>query len=352
MYDTFMQGKDLYSEIASKAFNKLYEECLEHFPKGSYIKKIDDKWYYASAQDYDKIADGDNDIYADGKLRRSQAKGILLGVLYGRGEKSIAGQLKCTVEKAHEIKQSVFNGFPAIKKFEDDSLKMAHELGYVTTVCGRKRRLPDMRLDEYDFEWRNAPSQDDLLDFEMDYDVDLDVPDRLINKYLKKLSNCKWTEKSKIFKEAVEKDNIHIIDNSKRIADATRQVVNSRVQGSAADLTKLAMIELNNNQRLKELGFRLLIPVHDEVIAECPEENAEECSKLLAETMSKAAEKILEMPIKCDVEITKQWYGPAVIGDIRKKETNTARQFENELLGYSNNWVTNEAKERQQKKSN
>lgn len=69
------------------------------------------------------------------------------------------------------------------------------------------------------------------------------------------------------------------------------------------------MIELNNNEQLKQLGFRLLIPVHDEVIAECPEENVKECSKLLAETMSKAAEKILEMPIKCDVSLSKAWYG-------------------------------------------
>lgn len=72
------------------------------------------------------------------------------------------------------------------------------------------------------------------------------------------------------------------------------------------------MIELNNNEQLKQLGFRLLIPVHDEVIAECPEENVKECSKLLAETMSSAAEKILEMPIKCDVSITKEWYGEEI----------------------------------------
>lgn len=72
------------------------------------------------------------------------------------------------------------------------------------------------------------------------------------------------------------------------------------------------MIELSNNKRLQDLGFRLLIPVHDEVIAECPEENVKECSKLLAETMSHAAEEILEMPIKCDVSITKQWYGEEV----------------------------------------
>lgn len=74
-------------------------------------------------------------------------------------------------------------------------------------------------------------------------------------------------------------------------------------------MTKLAMIELYRNQRLKELGFRLLIPVHDEIIAECPKENAGECSRLLAEVMSKSAEEILEMPIKCDVSVTKEWYG-------------------------------------------
>ena len=209
------------------------------------------------------------------------------------------------------IKDSVFRGFPAIKQFERDSLSMGEELGYVTTVCGRKRRLPALQLDEYEFSWINGVSQeDDLLDF--DSDVDTEVPLRLEKKYLMKLRHCKFEEKQKIFAQARE-DGIKILDNGGIIAEAVRQTVNARIQGSAADLTKLAMIELNNNQELKKLGFKLLIPVHDEVIAECPEENVGECSKLLAETMSKAAEKILEMPIKCDVTITKEWYGDEFI---------------------------------------
>lgn len=69
------------------------------------------------------------------------------------------------------------------------------------------------------------------------------------------------------------------------------------------------MIELNNSKELKELGFRLLIPVHDEVIAECPETNLKEVRKLLATIMSHAAEEILQMPIKCDVDVTREWYG-------------------------------------------
>lgn len=230
-------------------------------------------------------------------------------VLYGRGEASIGEQLNCSTQKAKDIKASVFKGFPAIKKFEQDSLDMAYDLGYVTTVCGRKRRLPDLQLDEYEFKWKDGkPPQDDLLDFIEDEEVDTEISEETIKKYLRKLHKAWGSQKRAIFEEA-NAEGIWIIDNGAKIADATRQCVNSRIQGSAADLTKLAMIKLNNNQRLKDLGFRLLIPVHDEVIAECPVENVKECSKLLAETMSKAAESILEMPIKCDVEITKEWYG-------------------------------------------
>ena len=280
MYNTFMEGKDLYSEIASKSFNKTYDECREFNADGTTNKA--------------------------GKERRQQAKSILLGVLYGRGVPSIAEQLNCSVEKAQSIKDSVFRAFPAIKKFESDSLNMAYELGYVTTVCGRKRRLPELQLDEYEFRWDNKNVSTDLLDF--DSDEEEEIPERTIRKYLTQLHNCRFNEKKKVFERA-NKEGIWIVDNGAKIADATRQCVNARIQGSAADLTKLAMIDMHNNQRLKELGFRLLIQVHDEVIAECPEENMKECSELLADVMSKSAEKILEMPIKCDVDLMYKWYG-------------------------------------------
>ena len=308
MYDTFMEGKDLYSEIASKAFNLPYEECLEHFPKGSYIKQNGDKWYYATPDDYDKVADGANDTYADGKGRRSQAKSILLGVLYGRSTGSVAEQLHCTEEEAQAIKDSVFQGFPAIKKFEQDSLNMAADVGYVTTVCGRKRRLPALQLPDYEFRWKKGFSNpyDDPLDFDTIYDNS--VPDEICDRYWNRLQNARYKTRSKIFQDA-EAEGIDIISNTNIIKDTKRQCVNARIQGSAADLTKLAMIDLYSSERLRELGFKLLIPVHDEVIAECPEENAKECSTLLASIMSGAAEKILEMPIKCDVVVSKAWYG-------------------------------------------
>ena len=218
MYDAYMANKDLYSEIASKAFNKPYEACLEFYPDGS--------------------------TNESGKSLRSQAKRILLGTLYGRGVASIAEQLGTSKEKASAIRGSVFKAFPAIKKFENASIDMAYDLGYVTTITGRKRRLPDI--------FSGDPS---------------------------------------------------------KVARAERQCVNARIQGGAADISKKALIYLNQDKRLRELGFRVLIPIHDEFLCECPEKNKEECSKLLAELMSKASEDIIGIPMDCDVAIYKKWTG-------------------------------------------
>lgn len=283
MYDVFMAGKDLYSEIASKAFNKPYDECKEFRPDGTTNK--------------------------EGKERRSQAKSILLGVLYGRGIDSIAEQLKTTPNKARDIKESVFRGFPAIKKFESDSIRMAQEVGFVTTICGRKRRLPSMMLPDYEIVWKDgAPPDDDPLSFD-EVEVSTEVPEHIQRKWLARIKNAPFFKRRSVF-EAANAEGLYVIDNTKD--KDTTKVVNARIQGSAADLTKAAMISLHNNERLKELGFRMLIPVHDEIIAECPEENLKECAELLAQTMSDAAARILDMPINCDVACSYQWYGEEI----------------------------------------
>lgn len=285
LLDTFIAGKDLYSEIASVSFGYPYEQCKEFNPDGTTNK--------------------------EGKERRSQAKSILLGILYGRGIESIAEQLQCSREKAQEIKDKVFKGFPAIKDFEADSINMASDLGYVTTVCGRKRRLVDMQLPLYEFTYtdKKVSENADLLDFDTEETLSNDVPEYVRDKYIRQLSTAKYrSQKQNIIQNAL-KDGIKIKDNGGFIAEATRQCVNSRIQGSAADLTKLAMIKLNRNKQLKELGFRMLIPVHDEIIAECPKESIKECSNLFSQVMCQAAEEILGMPISCDVSITDCWYG-------------------------------------------
>jgi len=77
-------------------------------------------------------------------------------------------------------------------------------------------------------------------------------------------------------------------------------------------MTKKAMILVGNDKRLKELGFQILIPVHDELIAQCPIENAVECKKRFAQLMSDAAKDRLEVPISCDVACSYQWYGDEI----------------------------------------
>jgi DNA polymerase-1 len=77
-------------------------------------------------------------------------------------------------------------------------------------------------------------------------------------------------------------------------------------------MSKKAMILVGNDVRLKELGFKLLIPVHDELIAQCPIENVKECSERFAELMSIAAKDKLEVPISCDVSCSYQWYGDEI----------------------------------------
>ena len=284
LYNVRLNGGDLYSAVASACYKRKYEDCVEF------------------------NADGSKN--PEGKKYRNLAKPVLLGILYGRGDRSVAEGMNISFEEAKQLKKNLFRDYPEIMIFEQKSLEMGEEYGYVTTICGRKRRLPDLQLDEYEFKWINAPKSDDVLDFEGE--VNNEVPDELCTKWWRRLQKARFGEKRKIFEEANQKDGIWIIDNGARIADATRQCVNARIQGSAADLTKLAMIDLANSEELKKLGFRMLVPVHDEIIAECPEENAKECARLLAEVMSHAAEKILNMPFKCDVEVTKAWYGDPI----------------------------------------
>ena len=283
LFNARFKGNDLYSEVASAIFKLPYEDCVEHRADGS--------------------------INKEGKAIRNKAKPVLLGILYDRGDESVAEALEISLEQAKQLKRNLYARFPEILIFEQDSVKMAQDLGYVDTICGRKCRIPDMQLDTYEFEWVDAPKTDDVLDFEGE--VSTEVPDEICDKYWNKLHK-KYAKKREIFKEANEKDGIWIIDNTLKIADATRQCVNSRIQGSAADLTKAAMIKILASEKLTKLGFKLLIQVHDEVIGECPEENIKECSRVLAEVMSKAAEELIGMPFSCDAEITKSWYGSSI----------------------------------------
>lgn len=289
LFNARFKGNDLYSEVAGAIYTLAYELCCEF-----------DKNHHKNPPEY--------------KERRNSAKPLLLGILYGMGDAMIANRMKTTETGAKQFKSNLYKRFPEILIFEEESLKMGKTRGYVTTVCGRKRRLPELQLSDYEIKWEAGFEPDgDILDFD---NTGVCVPRQLEKYYISKIRNARGRkQKWAVINEAKQK-HLVITDNVGKIGKAERQCVNSRIQGASADLTKIAMIELYNNERLRELGFRILIPVHDEIIAECPEENAKECSKLLAEIMSHAAEEILKMPFSCDVEVSRAWYGQEYVFDI------------------------------------
>lgn len=284
MKEAFINGKDIYATIASLAFHQPYEECKEFREDGT--------------------------VNLTGKERRTQAKSIVLGILYGRQIPSIGEQLGVSTKEAQGIYDAVLKAFPELAQFIKDSQQMARTEGYVTTAWGRRRHLTDMQLEPYEFSYSGRVTSFDPLAFGQE--VSLDVPKKIKENYKKQLDKAfGWQKKNIIIQNALN-EGIKIKDNGGFIAQAERQCVNARVQGSAADMAKLAMISINTDQRMKELDFHLLICVHDEVIGECPKENAKEVKERLSYLMRKAPSNLIELPFKCDCEVSYNWYGESI----------------------------------------
>ena len=157
--------------------------------------------------------------------------------MYGRGENSIAEQLGCTVEEARNIKNNVYDEFPGIKKFERESARMVKEMGFVTTLWGRKRRLPNYNLPNYTFEY---------VDENGNVKPNMEVPNAIKAKHTSKLDNMFWKKKNDYIKEVLDKEQIKITDNGGKIADASRQIINSRVQGCLDGNTTIKTLELGD----------------------------------------------------------------------------------------------------------
>lgn len=283
MQDAFKNGRDIYSTIAAMSFNKSYEDCLEFRPDGT--------------------------TNSAGKERRTQAKSIVLGILYGRTIPSIAEQLGCSTKEAQAIYDKVLDSFTGLANFIKQSETQARENGYVETAWGRRRHIPDMQLPKYEFSYISNKGHYDPLAFDT---TSVEVEPKLVEKYTRAMDKARYAkDKSNVVYEA-RQEGIKIKDNRFKIAEAERQCVNSRVQGSAADMVKLSMATINNDKRMKELDFHLLIQVHDEVIGECPRENAKEAAERLSYLMRTAPTELIDLPFRCDCSVTTNWYGEEI----------------------------------------
>lgn len=290
MLQAYLEGKDLYATIASKIYKMPYDECKEFRADGT--------------------------VNPEGKARRTSVKPVLLGLMYGRGVPSIAEQMKISTQEAQKIIDDFYIEFPKVKEFVDFAQTFARDYGFVETAWGRKRRLSDMQLPPIEIKPCIKSYSDNFDPFAFDatelIPQDDYVSDEVYEKYYTLLNRARGRQQQQKVKDLALQEGYSIKDNRGFIEDAKRQCVNSIIQGSAADMTKLTMIKIFNDKELNELGYKLIIPVHDEVLGICPKENAKAVRDRLEYIMMHIVDGKFKIPMKCDIEVTERWYGEGI----------------------------------------
>ena len=293
MIKAFKEGKDIYATIASIAFNVPYEQCLEFHPET-------------------------HEYQPEGKARRGEAKTIVLGICYGRSVVTIGDQLYGKdaslssdekTKKAQGVYDSVLKAFPNLRSLMISAQKDASTKGYVETILGRRRHLPDMQLPPFEFVAMPGYVNPDIDPLDPNtLKSKSSIPDRIVKQLTQEFNSYKYFGQIARRTKELYEQKIKVINNKSKITDASRQCVNSIIQGSAADMTKMAILRLSEDEEWNRIKGRLLVPVHDELICEVPIEHWEEGGRLLSKLMSDAGQ-FLPFPINCDVETSLRWYG-------------------------------------------
>lgn len=172
---------------------------------------------------------------------RSAAKAVNFGIIYGIGAFSLSKDINVSVYEAKKYISDYLHNFPNVEKFMNDTVEKAKRDGYVTTMFGRRRYVPEL------------------------------------------------TASNKMMQAA-----------GRRIA------MNTPVQGSAADIIKIAMVKVYQRLRDEVPDARLILQVHDELIVECDVKDADAAAKILSEEMTGACE--LKVPLTADVNRGDSWY--------------------------------------------
>lgn len=203
MIDAFNSNEDIHTITASKVFNVRPEEVTP-------------------------------------ELRR-RAKAVNFGIVYGISEYGLAKNINSSSKEAKEYIQMYLEKYSKIANFMKDIVDKSKELGYVSTIFGRRR-------------------------------------------YIKEFQS----------------KNKNIIKFGERVA------MNTPIQGSAADIIKLAMNRIYNRLKENNLKSKLIMQVHDELLIECPICEVDMASKILKEEMENVIK--LSVPLTVDLNVGKNWY--------------------------------------------
>ena len=174
------------------------------------------------------------------KEMRRKAKEVNYGIMYGIGPFGLATRLDISQAEAKEIIAKYFERFPRVNQYIFDTLASARKDGYVSTLLGRRRYLPDL--------------------------------------------NSK---------------NFNVRSN------AERQAINMPIQGTAADMIKLAMVSIHGRLRDEGIGATMLLQVHDELVFEVAKSEERRAKRLIVEGMKNALP--LSVPVEVDVGVGKNW---------------------------------------------
>lgn len=171
---------------------------------------------------------------------RRTAKAVNFGIIYGMTEHGLSQTLGISMEKAREFIANYFKKFPGVKDFIQKTLEEARQKGYVTTIFGRKRYLPDI------------------------------------------------SSRNRMVREAAE-----------------RMAINTPVQGTAAEIIKLAMIRIYKEMKTQKLKSKMILQVHDELIFEVLQSELYLMGNLAVKEMEQAYP--LNVPLKVNVELGPNW---------------------------------------------
>ncbi|MBO5578781.1 MAG: hypothetical protein J5955_06760 [Bacilli bacterium] len=276
--------RDIYAEVGAAIFGNKYEDNLEHLADGTF--------------------------YKEGKERRKTAKTVLLATMYGMGPGTLASKLKVKKADAIEKLEAFYNTYRDVRTASATSIWIGKEQGYVEDIKGRRRRLKELQLPNFSAYYIS------------DKTINETNPDARITRYLEELEH-NISNKAAVKKliEEAKTYGIIIKSNESLIRRAERQCFNARIQGSASTMTKKVMIEIDKDPVLKELDTHLVIQVHDEVIVECPIENAKKVRDRLATIMTNAGKLlgIMDIPFVCDPVIERRWGMTEMSNDLKEE---------------------------------
>ncbi len=171
---------------------------------------------------------------------RRDAKTINFGILYGMGPFRLAKQIDVPQKEAKRFIEAYFHRYPTVRAYLDRCVEEARTTGYVTTLLGRRRPLPEIHA------------------------------------------------KSRVVR-----------------ANAERMATNTPLQGSAADIIKVAMVRLAARLATEGLAARILLQVHDELVLEVPEAEVERTREVVVQVMASAAK--LSVPLVVDTGVAPNW---------------------------------------------